>query len=98
MTVFKPTNQAGAAIQGGRNRVDGLQKLNELDKAEALALLSGLNANLRGVDGVPKHGVLKLLRAGLPEREDGALVRGREMDSNHLAQGKVPHVIGPAAI
>lgn len=60
MAVFKLTNQAGAAIQGGRNRVEGLQKLNELDKSEALALLSGLKANLRGADGVPKHGVLKL--------------------------------------
>lgn len=77
MAVFKLTNQAGTAIRGGPNRVEGMKKLEELTKAEALVLLSGLKANLRGADGVPKHGVLKLRNSSKPgEGMEFARMRG----------------------
>ncbi len=60
MPVFKLTNSQGAALRGGATRTDGLGKLEALSAQEALGLLEGLKVNLRGADGVPKHGVLKL--------------------------------------
>ena len=68
MAVFKITDQAGRAILGGASRQEGIEKLKGLDKGAALAALSGLKANLRGDDGVPKHGILKLRNSKDPDK------------------------------
>jgi hypothetical protein len=78
MAVFKMTDQAGA-LMGGANRDAGLQNLNKLNREQSRSLLEGLRANLSGVDGNPKHGVLKLRNSSSANRQmEFARMRGMD--------------------
>ena len=60
MGVFKITTADNQPLRGGASREAGLERLRGLSPEQSADALRGLRANLVGVNGTPKHGVLKL--------------------------------------
>lgn len=88
MAVFKltqkvhtsePNTGATRELKGGATREAGLKKLDSLSSQDSETLLKDLRTNLRGSDGKPKHGVLKL-RNSSKEGSQMEFARMRGMD------------------